>query len=214
MSTKMANLSEEEKRKVEEKERKKAEVRKRLEEAARAKKGKKGFMTPDRKKKLRKLLREKAAEELKREQARRQEERRKIITERTGKPKPTEGLNEAALQALCKEYHTRLSKLEDAKYDLEYEVRQKDFVINELSIQVNDMRGKFVKPALKKISKYEGKLEKMAKVAAKAEKDFRNNLKRVQSTKFKLNEDEKEARPEWALGKKEKVEAEEIEVED
>jgi hypothetical protein len=32
----------------------------------------------------------------------------------------------------------------------------------------------------------------MAKVAAKAEKDFRNNLKRVQSTKFKMSEDEKE----------------------
>lgn len=46
----------EEKRKMEEKERKKAEVRKRLEEASKAKKGggeKKGFMTPERKKKLR-----------------------------------------------------------------------------------------------------------------------------------------------------------------
>ena len=43
----------EEKRKREEKERKKQEVRKRLEEAAKAKKGKKGFMTPERKKKLR-----------------------------------------------------------------------------------------------------------------------------------------------------------------
>ena len=41
---------------MEEKERKKAEVRKRLEEASKAKKGggeKKGFMTPERKKKLR-----------------------------------------------------------------------------------------------------------------------------------------------------------------
>lgn len=32
----------------------------------------------------------------------------------------------------------------------------------------------------------------MAKVAAKAEMDFRNNLKRVQSTKFKMSDDEKE----------------------
>lgn len=207
-------LNEEEKRKAEDKERKKAEVRKRLEEAARAKKGKKGFMTPDRKKKLRTLLRKKAAEELQREQKRKAEERRKIINDRAGKPKPTEGLNEANLQQLLKEYHSRIAKLEDLKYDLEYEVRQKDFVINELSIQVNDLRGKFVKPILKKVSKYDGKLEKMAKVAAKAEKDFRNNLKRVQSTKFKLDEDEKEARPEWALGGKGKVEAEEIEVED
>lgn len=46
-------ISEEERKKIEERERKKAEVRARLEEAARAKKGKKGFMTPERKKKLR-----------------------------------------------------------------------------------------------------------------------------------------------------------------
>jgi hypothetical protein len=35
----------------------------------------------------------------------------------------------------------------------------------------------------------------MAKVAAKADKDYRNNLKRVQSTKFKMSEDEKEVNP-------------------
>lgn len=209
-------LSEEEKRKAEDKERKKAEVRKRLEEAARAKKGKKGFMTPDRKKKLRQLLRKKAAEELKRVQEKKAEERRRAVIERCGKPKITEGVNEATLQQILKDYHARIAKLEDAKYDLEYDVRQKDFVINELSIQVNDLKGKFVKPILKKVSKYGVSLEKMAKVAEKAEKDFRNNLKRVQSTKFKLNEEEKEARPEWALGKKSdgKAEAEEVEVED
>jgi len=195
-------LSEEEKRKQEDKERKKAEVRARLEEAARAKKGKKGFMTPDRKKKLRQLLRKKAAEELKREQERKAEERRKIIIQRTGNPKPTDGANEATLQQIIKEYHKRLTNLEDIKYDLEYEVRQKDFVINELSIQVNDLRGKFVKPSLKKVSKYDGKLEKMAKAAAKAEMDFRTNLKSVKSNKFKIDEDEtkepRKTQPEWA----------------
>jgi len=43
----------EKKRKQAETERKRAEVRARLEEASKAKKAKKGFMTPDRKKKLR-----------------------------------------------------------------------------------------------------------------------------------------------------------------
>lgn len=64
-----------------------------------------------------------------------------------------------------------------------------------------------VKPTLKKVSKYEGKLEKMAKIAAKAASDFRNNLKRVQSTKFTMEEKEEEKRPDWAAsGKKEKLE--------
>ncbi|KAH9374109.1 hypothetical protein HPB48_005378 [Haemaphysalis longicornis] len=124
----------EEKRKMEEKERKKAEVRKRLEEAAKAKKagGKRGFMTPERKKKLRNLLRKKAAEELKKEQERKAEQRRKIIAERIGQPKPLDNCNEATLVGILKQYHARIAQLEDAKYDLEYEVRQKDFVVRPL----------------------------------------------------------------------------------
>jgi len=109
-------------------------------------------MTPERKKKLRTLLRKKAAEELKREQERKAEERKKMITERCGQPKDIESANEATLQAVCKEYYKRITQLEEAKYDLEYEVGQKEFMINELAIQVNDLRGKFVKPNLKKKS--------------------------------------------------------------
>merc|ERR1711950_110290 len=67
--------------------RKKAEVRARLEAQAAGKKAKKGFMTPERKKKLRLPLRKKAAEELKKEQERKAAERRKVIDERCGQPK-------------------------------------------------------------------------------------------------------------------------------
>lgn len=195
-------LKEEEKRKMEEKERKKAEVRKRLEEAAKAKKagGKRGFMTPERKKKLRNLLRKKAAEELKKEQERKAEQRRKIIAERIGQPKPLDNCNEATLVGILKQYHARISQLEDAKYDLEYEVRQKDFVINELTIQVNDLRGKFVKPALKKVSKFD-KLKMVVK--STSEVDFRSSLKSVKKDAFKLDEENKaDKKPEWALGSK------------
>nr|XP_042898468.1 troponin I isoform X1 [Parasteatoda tepidariorum] len=194
-----------------EKDKKKAEVRARLEAAAQAKKGggKRGFMTPTRKKKLRTLLRKKAAEELKKEQERKAEERKRTIAERCGPSKNLDGINEAALQAICKEYHQRIVKLEDAKYDLEYAVRQKEFVINELNMQVNDLRGKFIKPPLKKVSRFEyGKFEKLMRAAKKADNDFRANLKSVgPSTKFKLDEDVKETKPDWALGaKKEQVE--------
>merc|ERR1712183_827206 len=139
---------------------KKAEVRKRLEEQS-AKKAKKGFMTPERKKKLRLLLRKKAAEELKKEQERKAAERRKIIDERCGQPKNLEGANEDLLKEICKEYHERLFLCESQKWDLEYEVRRRDYEINELNIQVNDLRGKFIKPTLKKVSKYENKFAKL-----------------------------------------------------
>lgn len=192
---------EEERRKREEKERKKAEVRKRLEEAAKSKKAKKGFMTPERKKKLRLLLRKKAADELKKEQERKAQERRRIIQERTGKAKIIDGVNEASLTQILKEYHARMSKLEDVKYDLEMLVRQKDYEINELNIQVNDLRGKFVKPTLRKISKYDQKFAKLQRATRSTEYDFRSNLKSVQSSKFKIEEeDNPKEKPEWALG--------------
>ncbi|CAG0920122.1 unnamed protein product [Notodromas monacha] len=141
---------EERKRKAAEIDAKKAEVRKRLEEASKAKqKAKKGFMTPERKKKLRLLLRKKAAEELKKEQERKAQERRRIIEERCGHAKNLDGANEGNktnqlcfvyqkkktniiitledLKDFCKQYHKRITSLEGDKFDLEYEVRKKDF---------------------------------------------------------------------------------------
>ncbi|KAH6935222.1 hypothetical protein HPB50_004791 [Hyalomma asiaticum] len=171
-------LKEEEKRKMEEKERKKAE----------------------------------------KEQERKAEQRRKIISERVGQPKPLDGANEATLQGILKQYHARIAALEDAKYDLEYEVRQKDFVaickeyyerlcklesekydteylvrqkdyeINELTIQVNDLRGKLF-----------DKLKMVAK--STSEVDFRSNLKSVKKDAFKLDEEKQTVKkdvPEWA----------------
>merc|ERR1712156_538640 len=181
---------------------KKAEVRKRMEEQS-MKKKKKGFMTPERKKKLRLLLRKKAAEELKKEQERKSAERRKVIDQRCGKPTSTDGMSESQLMALCQEYHERICNIESEKYDSEKEVEFKDYQINELNIAVNDLRGKYIKPTLKKVSKYENKFAKLQKKAA--EFNFRNQLKTVKKKEFTLEEDDKEQekKPDWVLGEKE-----------
>merc|ERR1711944_21414 len=70
-----------------------AKVREEMEEKA-SKSRKKGFMTPERKKKLRLLLRKKAAEELKKEQELKAKERRRVIDQRCGQSKSTSGLGE------------------------------------------------------------------------------------------------------------------------
>ncbi|KAK8378270.1 hypothetical protein O3P69_011043 [Scylla paramamosain] len=156
-------------------------------------------MTPERKKKLRLLLRKKAAEELKKEQERKAAERRKIIDQRCGQPKNLDGANEDKLREICKAYHERLFLCESQKWDLEYEVRRRDYEINELNIQVNDLRGKFIKPTLKKVSKYENKFAKLQKKAA--EFNFRNQLKTVKKKEFELEDDkEKTTKPGWAAG--------------
>ncbi|XP_074109850.1 troponin I-like isoform X3 [Cotesia typhae] len=203
---------EEKKKKQAETERKRAEVRARLEEASKAKKAKKGFMTPDRKKKLRLLLRKKAAEELKKEQERKAAERRRIIEERCGKPKDVENVSEAELQTLCTAYWHRIYALEGDKFDLERTSRLRAFEISELNSQVNDLRGKFVKPALKKVSKYENKFAKLQKKAA--EFNFRNQLKQVKKKEFTLEEEDKEKKPDWSKkGDEKKVKEEEPPVE-
>merc|ERR1712142_818275 len=113
--------------------------------------------------------------------------------------------SEDQLKQICKEYFDRMFLCESQKYDMEFEVRKRGFEINELNIAVNDLRGKFIKPTLKKVSKYENKFAKLQKKAA--EFNFRNQLKTVKKKEFTMDEEEAAAgekkKPDWALGAKE-----------
>ncbi|KJH47623.1 Troponin [Dictyocaulus viviparus] len=215
-------------RKAEERERKKAEVRKRLEEAGSKKKAKKGFLTPERKKKLRKLLMMKAAEDLKQQQLLKAQERQKALASRIIPLPDIDKIDDkdyskesrhllltynnsililfdsAQLEKIYNEMFERVKKLEEEKYDINFIVTQSEAEINELTIAVNDLRGKFVKPTLKKVSKYDNKFKKMAAAEKnKGEKaDFRANLKVVKKenaiqdimSKTKKNTD----KPDWS----------------
>merc|ERR1719195_2333545 len=115
-------------------------------------------------------------------------ERRKVIDERCGQPKDLDNASEDELRQICKEYFDRMYMCESQKYDMEFEVRKRGFEINELNIAVNDLRGKFIKPTLKKVSKYENKFAKLQKKAA--EFNFRNQLKTVKKKEFTMDEEE------------------------
>ncbi|VDM56128.1 unnamed protein product [Angiostrongylus costaricensis] len=192
-------------RKAEERERKKAEVRKRLEEAGSKKKAKKGFLTPERKKKLRKLLMMKAAEDLKQQQLLKAQERQKALASRIIPLPDVDKIDDKAqLEKIYNDMFERVKKLEEEKYDINFIVTQSEAEINELTIAVNDLRGKFVKPTLKKVSKYDNRFKKMADAEKnKGEKaDFRANLKVVKKenaiqdimSKTKKNTD----KPDWS----------------
>lgn len=194
-------LSEEDRERLNERERKKAEVRARLEAASAKTQKKKGFMTPERKKKLRILLRKKAAEELKRQQEAKAAERRKVIAERTGPKQNLDDLDEEQLVELCKQYHKRIAELESDKYDLEYHVGRIDFDIHELSMKLNDMRGKFIKPTLKKVPKFGVKIERML-LNARKEVGFTVNLKAVKRNQLKVEVPGDQANPpDWSWKK-------------
>uniref|UniRef100_A0A915EU93 Uncharacterized protein n=1 Tax=Ditylenchus dipsaci TaxID=166011 RepID=A0A915EU93_9BILA len=188
---------EEDQKRQADRDRKKAEVRKRLEEAGRMKKAKKGFLTPERKKKLRKLLMLKAAEDLKQQQMLKEQERQRILAERILPLPDLDSMSEAEWHKVGQEFVDRITELESASYDLSYKVRQKDFEINELSIAVNDLRGKFVKPTLKKVSKTDSQFDKIKK-KGESKVDFRNNLKTVDKKQFVIEEKEEKTKVEWS----------------
>ncbi|MPC24096.1 Troponin I [Portunus trituberculatus] len=77
------------------------------------------------------LLRKKAAEELKKEQERKAAERRKIIDQRCGQPKNLDGANEAELEKLCRDFHSRIERLEGDKWDLEHQIKMKDYQVRD-----------------------------------------------------------------------------------
>ena len=159
-------------------------------------------MTGERKKKLRALLRRKAAEELKRQQEAKANERRRVISERTGTKKNFDSMSESELGQACKQLHDRIKSLESEKWDLEYAVGRKDIEIHELSSQVSDSRGKFVKPPLKRVPKFGQKIERML-LNARKEVGFTVTLKSVKRDQFKVDEpkDNKDAAPEWSWKK-------------
>jgi len=101
--------------------------------------------------------------------------------------------NEASLVSLCKELHRKITEAEEARYDLEMKIRKHDYEINELTVKVNDIKGKFIKPALKKVSKTKNKFAKIEKLVEQpAQVNFKENLKSTGKNKFALEEEKDE----------------------
>jgi len=144
----------------------KAAVKARMAAEAEQNKKKKGFMTPARKSKLRMLLRKKAAEELRKEEERKKEERKRIVTERCGEEKNLNDIPIEGLRQIVQQYYDHIVETESSKYDHELKLIYNDFLINDLTQQVTDLRGKFVKPTLKKVSKFEDKFAQLNKKAS------------------------------------------------
>jgi hypothetical protein len=186
---------EEERRRKEEVKREEEKKQKEQEEAAKKRKpGQKrkglGGLSPEKKKLLKQLIMQKAAEEMRAEAKRRQEEKENHLKTVVG-PLNVEGLDQNALENRVKELHKRVNQLEEEKYDWEEKLRKQDGEMNELTIKVNDVKGKFVKPVLKKVSKTESKLARFEKMKdAGSIAAFRSQLKSTGQNKYALEEKE------------------------
>jgi len=177
-------------RKQEEKDAREAKER---EEAAKKSKNKTqgkrkglGGLSPEKRKLLKVLIMQKAAEEMKAEARKRQEIKEKHLKQVVG-PFEGDSLDEHGLQSLCNKLHERVAKLEGEKYDWEIKIMNQEYEINELTIKTNDIKGKFVKPVLKKVSKTESKLAKLDKKESSLS-NFREQLKSTGQNKYALEE--------------------------
>lgn len=163
------------------------EERQRQEEAARMaadeekkkKKGKRkglGGLSPEKKKKLKEIsFIDYDTEE--------EEEKWRVVSERlTPLPDDFENLSTADLKKLCKQLHDKLAQFEGEVYDWEFKCEKQELEVNELTLKVNDSKGKFVKPVLRKTNKTESKFAKIKKNKQKIE-DFRDQLKSTDQSK-------------------------------
>jgi len=157
-------------------------------------KKKKGIsLTPEKKKLLKQLIMQKAAEELKKQQEKEADEKRVAVAARVPKLE-IDGLDESGLQKKVKELYVTVCRLEEEKYDWEGRLGRQTEEINELNIKVNDIKGKFSKPMLKKVAK------KSTKIASKSKLTSFANLKSTGQSKFALEpeKDEAEKKPDWS----------------
>jgi len=164
-----------------------------------AAKKKKGIsLTPEKKKLLKQLIMQKAAEELKKQQEKEVEEKKKAVESRVPKLQ-IDGLAKDALEKRVKDLYVTVCRLEEEKYDWECRLGRQTEEINELNIKVNDIKGKFSKPVLKKVSKTQTKMAKFDKEAMKKTKLMMTTLKSTGKDKFAIEEKEEDKKPDWGV---------------
>ncbi|XP_078333580.1 uncharacterized protein LOC111121184 isoform X5 [Crassostrea virginica] len=178
-----------ERERLEREEQEREEAARRMEEEQKKRNRKRkglGGLDKEKKNKLKALIMAKAAEDLRNEAKAKAEEKERYINERVP-PCDTQGQDKASLIKLCKDLHALMATLEEELYDWNMKVRKQEGEINSLSLKVNDSKGKFVKPVLRKVNK-ESKFDKLKKDKS----DFRGNLKSTGQSKYALDEEGEE----------------------
>merc|ERR1711921_70573 len=115
---------------------------------------KKFTLTPEKKKKLRVIIMKRAQDDLKREEELKQKAKDDFLSQKVA-PLNIDGLNAsgyaAALKDTCVKLYQKVWETLIYAVDFEYRLVKQDSDINELTVQVNDIKGKFMKPQLKKV---------------------------------------------------------------
>ncbi|XDV18105.1 hypothetical protein PO909_023869, partial [Leuciscus waleckii] len=99
------------------------------------------------------------------------------------------------LQELCRTLHQQIDAIDEQRYDMETKVAKSNKEIDDLKIKVQDLKGKFKKPALKRVRmSADAMLQALLGSKHKVSLDLRANLKQV---KKEVKEEEKDAVGDW-----------------
>ncbi|XP_071244868.1 troponin I, fast skeletal muscle-like [Salvelinus alpinus] len=95
------------------------------------------------------------------------------------------------LQDLCKKLHQQIDAVDEQRYDTQSKVAKSDKEIEDLKIKLQDLKGKFKKPVLKKVRmSADAMLQALLGSKHKVSMDLRSNLKQV---KKEVKEEVKDA---------------------
>ncbi|KAM3869890.1 troponin I, skeletal, slow c [Diretmus argenteus] len=145
----------------------------------------KSKISASRKLSLKILLLTRAMEELEAERVARDEEKVRYLGEKL----PTlqlSGLSIEELQKLCKQLHAKIDMVDEERYDFEAKVVKNCKDIHELKLKVQDLGGKFKKPALRKVRvSADEMMRALLGSKHKGSMDLRANLKSVKKEDIK-----------------------------
>ncbi|XP_061743182.1 troponin I, fast skeletal muscle-like [Nerophis ophidion] len=84
------------------------------------------------------------------------------------------------LQELCRKLHKQIELVDEERYDMNMKVKKSEKEVNDLKLMVQDLNGKFKKPALKRVRmSADAMLAALLGSKHKVSMDLRANLKQV-----------------------------------
>ncbi|XP_077090135.1 troponin I, skeletal, slow d [Siphateles boraxobius] len=145
----------------------------------------KSKISASRKLSLKIMLLNRAMEDLENEKQDRDEEKNRYLTEKHP-PLQFSGLSLEELQNLCKQLYTKIDVVDEERYGYEDKVIKHNKDINELKLKVQDLGGKFKKPALRKVRvSADEMMRALLGSKHKGSMDLRANLKSVKKEDIK-----------------------------
>uniref|UniRef100_A0A671KC26 Troponin I, skeletal, slow c n=1 Tax=Sinocyclocheilus anshuiensis TaxID=1608454 RepID=A0A671KC26_9TELE len=131
------------------------------------------------------LLIQRAIEVLEQEKINRDEDKVKYLSDKLP-PLQITGLSMEELQKLCRQLHVKIDVVDEERYDFEAKVNKNNRDIHELKLKVQDLGGKFKKPALRKVRvSADEMMRALLGSKHKGSMDLRANLKSVKKEDIK-----------------------------